>query len=323
MAQREREISDQAREAVAQVEGGKRMAEATAQATIGELQQRYNFLLRELKDHQRQQTGLTQDLDAARQYVSQVHNEGIKVDTALKNSVNAEANAQVRLTAMTSEVAKWQQVAERHQTLNAGASSSSQFRIHSPVKDEPHPTAQNSTRSPRGINSPTAAASRQEDKRSSTAGASGKRGSLTAASKGTVPPANPHLDIANKRIAALEKRIADTDKIYRTQQRLKAQRQGKTVGFTDGARTTKQPPSRTAAPPLPRYGGSAPAVRDNVAASAKPRKTQYEQSGFLSATVGPGTGRRGPFDSCPQAASTSRRAQSLPPERRGKGHSTS
>ena len=73
MEQREREVFDQAREAVAQVEGGKRMTEATAQATIGELQQRYNFLLRELEDHQRQQTGLTQDLDAARQYVSQVH----------------------------------------------------------------------------------------------------------------------------------------------------------------------------------------------------------------------------------------------------------
>ncbi len=40
----------------------------------------------------------------------------------------------------------------------------------------------------------------------------------------------------------------------------------------------------------------------------------------MSATVGPGTGRRGPFDSCPQrAAATSRRAQSLPPERRGEG----
>ena len=66
MAQRERDIFDQAREAVAQVEGGKRMAEATAQATIGELQQKYDSLLQELEDHQRQQTGVTQDLDAAR-----------------------------------------------------------------------------------------------------------------------------------------------------------------------------------------------------------------------------------------------------------------
>ena len=212
MAQREREIFDQAREAVVQVEGGKRMAEVTAQAIIGELQQKYDTLLLELEDHQRQHTGLAMDLDAARQYASQVYIEGINKDAALQISVNAEANAQVRLSAMTSEVAKWQQVAERHQTLNAGASSSSQFCIHSPVKDEPHPIAQNSTRSPRG-SSPKAAASRQEDKRSSTAGASGKRGSLTAASKGTVPPANPHLDIANKRIAALEKRIADTEKL--------------------------------------------------------------------------------------------------------------
>ncbi len=122
---------------------------------------------------------------------------------------------------MASEVVKWQQVAERHQTLNAGASSSSQFRIHSPTKDEPHPTAQNSTRTPRG-SSPKAAASRQEDKRSSTASASGKQGSLLAALKGTVSTANPHLDLAKKRIAALEKRIADMDKIYRTQQKLKA-----------------------------------------------------------------------------------------------------
>ena len=51
MEQREREVFDQAREAVAQVEGGKRMAEASAQATIGELQQRNFCLLRELEDH--------------------------------------------------------------------------------------------------------------------------------------------------------------------------------------------------------------------------------------------------------------------------------
>ena len=150
MAQRERDIFDQAREAVARVEGGKRMAVATAQATIGELQQKYDSLLQELEDHQRQQTGLTQDPDAARQYVSQVHQDGANKDAALKISVDAEANAQAQLSAMTSEVAKWQQVAERHQTLNAGASSSSQFRIHSPAKDEPHPIAQNSTRTPRG-----------------------------------------------------------------------------------------------------------------------------------------------------------------------------
>ena len=132
MAQRERGIFDQAREAVAQVEGGKRMAVATAQATIGELQQKYDSLLQELEDHQRQQTGLTQDLDAARQYVSKVHQDGANKDAALRISVNAEADAQIRLSAMASEVAKWQQVAERHRTLNAGAGSSSQFRMHSP-----------------------------------------------------------------------------------------------------------------------------------------------------------------------------------------------
>ena len=191
MEQREREVFDQAREAVAQVEGGKRMAEASAQATTGELQQRNFCLLRELEDHQRQQTGLTQDLDAARQYVSKVHQEGIDKDAALQNSVNAEADVQARLSAMASEVAKWRQVAERRQTLNAEASSSSQFRIHSPTRDEPHPTAQRPTRTPRG-SSPKAAASRQEDKRSSTASASGKQGSLTAALKGTAPTANPH-----------------------------------------------------------------------------------------------------------------------------------
>ncbi len=101
---------------------------------------------------------------------------------------------------------------------------------------------------------------------------------------------------------------------------MKAQRREKTTGNTDGAKKTDKPSRRSAAPPLPWYEDSAPVVRNNVAATAQPRKTQYEQSGFLSASVGPGTGRRGPFDSCPlQVAATSRRAQSLPPERRGKG----
>ena len=135
-----------------------------------------------------------------------------------------------------------------------------------------------------------------------------------------MPPSNPHLDAANKRIAALEKRLEDQDKIYRTQHRLKAQRQEMTTGNTDGARKTEQPSRRSAAPPLPWYGDSAPAVRNNVAASAKPLKNQYEQSGSLSATVGPGTGRRGPYDSFPQAASTSTRSKSVPPERRERGN---
>ena len=313
MAQRERVIVDLARDAVAQVEGGRRMAEVTAQATIGELQQARKALLQELEDqqmaNQRQQTILGRDLEAARRYVTQVQYEKGEV----------EANAHVRLSAVTSEVAKWQATAERYKgALQAGAGPSTEFQIHSPNKDEPHPTAQKSTRYSRG-SSPTAAASRQDEKRSSPIGASGKRCSLTAASKGKVPPSNPHLDAANKRIAALEKRLEDKDKIYRTQHRLKAQRQEKTTGNTDGARKTDKPSRRSAAPPLPWYEDSAPAVRNNVAASVKPLKTQYEQSGFLSTAVGPGTGRRGPYDSFPQAASTSDRSKSVPPERRGRG----
>lgn len=275
MAQRERVIVDLARDAVAQVEGGRRMAEVTAQATIGELQQARKALLQELEDqqmeNQRQQTILGRDLEAARRYVTQVQIEKGEV----------EANAHVRLSAVTSEVAKWQATAERYKgALQAGAGPSTEFQIHSPNKDEPHPTAQTSTRYSRG-SSPTAAASRQDEKRSSPIGASGKRCSLTAASKGKVPPSNPHLDAANKRIAALEKRLEDKDKIYRTQHRLKAQRQEKTTGDTDGARKTDKSSRRSAAPPLPWYEDSAPVVRNNVAASVKASKNPVRAIWFL------------------------------------------
>ena len=313
MAQREREISDQAREAVAQVEGGMRMAEVTAQATIGELQHARKALLQELEgtqmENQRQQSSLGRDLEAARRYIEQVQIEKGEL----------ENNAFARLSAVTNEVAKWQATAERYKgALQAGAGPSTEYQIQPPNKDEPHPTAHKSTRYSRD-SSPTAAASRQDEKRSSQIGASGKRCSPTAASKGNVPPSNPHLDAAHKRIASLEKRLEDKDKIYRIQQKMKARRQEKTKGNTDGAKKTDKPSRRSAAPPLPWYEHTAPVARNNAAASRKSLKTQYEQSGFLSAKVGPGTGRRGPFDSFPQAASTSERSKSVPPERKGRG----
>jgi len=206
MAQREREISDQAREAVAQVEGGRRMAEVTAQATIGELQHARKALLQELEgtqmENQRQQSSLGRDLEAARRYIEQVQIEKGEL----------ENNAFARLSAVTNEVAKWQATAERYKgALQAGAGPSTEYQIHSPNKDQPHPTAHKSTRYSRD-SSPTAAASRQDEKRSSQIGASGKRCSPTAASKGNVPPSNPHLDAAHKRIASLEKRLEDKEK---------------------------------------------------------------------------------------------------------------
>ena len=103
MELREREVISVAREAVVNAEGGKRVAEVTAQATIGELHQRNTDLMRELEDYKQQQSHMTRDLEAARQCVSQVHNETAGMKTQVQSQMNA----------LSSEVTKWKDLAER------------------------------------------------------------------------------------------------------------------------------------------------------------------------------------------------------------------
>ena len=84
------------------------------------------------------------------------------------------------------------------------------------------------------------------------------------------------------------------------------------------ATTTRLTPGRSgraSSPTVPRYTGGV----GNASASSYDRVCSREKSGILSMKVGPGTGRRGAYDSCglpPPSPPTnaSRRAASLPPK---------
>ena len=176
MELREREVVSEAREAVANAEGGKRMAEATAQVTIGELHQRNVELMRALEDYKVQQSSMTHDLDVARQYVSKVHDE---------KEARISENVLEQISSLTNEVVKWKSLAEHSRASAEGSPPAAdparsslkvvrEFTIHSAQSSNEDPSSNSATRVTRG-RSPPAAAHRQVQTRKSTSRASGER----------------------------------------------------------------------------------------------------------------------------------------------------
>ena len=121
---------------------------------------------------------MTHDLDVARQYVSQVHDETVA-------RISDNENVQEQISSLSNEVAKWKSLAEHSRASADGSPQAAvpahsklkvvrEFTIHSAQSSIEDPSSNSATRVTRG-RSPPAAAHRQVPTRKSTSCARGDR----------------------------------------------------------------------------------------------------------------------------------------------------